>query len=230
MTEAIKRNKQQLWSLVSGHGNCCRMLNSQFGVPRSRPLSHSTRSCSSIFPVQWSPKTYFSVWFTHKQIALLPLIQLQIITNNFVSIRICSNNNQRMEGGKNLWSKIDALVAVFLHQTEGFPLRILACVVLSTEREQEGTETTKKKEKSKNTKEKRNLDRKKNYDRSIRIMRWEDWITLQKVHITLLCVYRNWLPGGGGTRSWSAIRWRIATSKLPASITVRMASRASIHE
>jgi hypothetical protein len=155
MTEAIKRNKQQLWSLVSGHGNCCRMLNSQFGVPRSRPLSHSARSCSSsIFPVQWSPKAYFSVWFAHKQIALLPLIQLQIITNNFESIRIYSNNNQRMEGGKNLWSKIDALVAVFLHQTEGFPLRILGCVVLSTQREQEEKETTKKRGKAKTRKKK----------------------------------------------------------------------------
>jgi hypothetical protein len=45
---------------------------------------------------------------------------------------------------------IDALVAVFLHQTEGFPLRILACVVLSTQREQEEKETTtKKREKEK---------------------------------------------------------------------------------
>jgi hypothetical protein len=177
--------------VVFGHGNCCRMLKSQFGVPCSRPLSHPSRSCSScMFPVQWSPKAYFSVWFAHKQIALLPLIQLQIIRNNLESIRIYSNNNQRMEGGKNLWSTIDALVACSIPPP----------------------------------------DWKKNYDRSIRIMRWEDWITLQKVHITLLCVYRNWLPGGGGTRSRPVISWRIATSKLPASITVRMASRASIQE
>jgi hypothetical protein len=88
----------------------------------------------------------------------------------------------------------------------------------------------KKEGKRKNAIEKRNIDRNKNYDRSIRIMRWEDWVTLQKVHMTLLCMYRNWLPGGGGTRSRPAISWRMATSRLPASITVRMASSASIHE
>ncbi len=176
------------------------------------------------------PKPTVQFWFAQKQIDLLLLIQLQIIANNFESIGIYSNNNQRTEGGKNQWSTIDALVAVFLQQTERFPLRILACVVLSTQREQEEKETTKRNGKRKNTIQKRNMHRKKNYDRSIPIMRWEDWITLQKVHITVLCVYRNWLPGGGGTRSRPAISWMMATSKLPASITVRMASRASIHE
>jgi len=38
--------------------------------------------------------------------------------------------------------EIDALVAVFLHQTEGFLLRILGCVVLWTQSEQEEKETT----------------------------------------------------------------------------------------
>jgi hypothetical protein len=48
--------------------------------------------------------------------------------------------------------EIDALVAVFLHQTEGFLLRILGCVVLSTQSEQEEKETTTtKKGQSKNT-------------------------------------------------------------------------------
>jgi hypothetical protein len=68
--------------------------------------------------------------------------------------------------------EIDALVAVFLHQTEGFLLRILGCVVLSTQSEQEENETTTttKRTEQKYFKEKRNMDRKKNYDRSNRIM------------------------------------------------------------
>jgi hypothetical protein len=125
-------------------------------------------------PCAMITQSLLSVWFAQKQIALLPLIQLQIITNNFESIRIYSNDNQRMERGKNIWSTIDALVAVFLHQTEGFPLRILACVVLSTQREQEEKETTKEMEKAKTRKKKRNVDLKKNRSK---IMRWEDWIT-----------------------------------------------------
>jgi hypothetical protein len=67
--------------------------------------------------------------------------------------------------------EIDAPDAVFLHQTEGFLLRILGCVVLSTQSEQEEKErTTKKKGQSKNTLKKKGMDRKKNYDRSNRIV------------------------------------------------------------